>query len=227
MSSFYRVLVVGLVSAGILGGSEQATAGLIFSENFSTLTGTVFLPNEPSERGSGDYLSGNASATSPITLPAGWVFEGDPVQIYGFDHSGDKAVILNEFGTPSNGISRTISGLLPSVLHTLTFEYWGDNVDANYAFVYEISGVVTPITASHSGQSTGNFHTEVFSFTPATTTTLLRFGETSTTTASPILDNISISAVPEPSSFALLSIGIVGLVAYARCRRRTCRGSHA
>jgi hypothetical protein len=111
--------------------------------------------------------------------------------------------------------------LIPGVQHTLSFEHWGDGVTFPYSFFYEINGMTTAIAAIHSGLNSGNFHTELFTFTPIGATTTLRFAETSTTTASPIIDNVAInsSAVPEPASIFILGTGVISILAFHRCRR--------
>lgn len=201
--------LLAVVACAALSPTASGAATLIFAEDFTNLSGTPFLAN-PSERGPGVYQNS-------ISLP-GWTIEGVAGQVLGFSRSGDQAVLLNEQGAIPSGISRTVSGLLPGVLHTLTFEYWGDNIATAYSFYFVVEGVTSSISASHSGLNTGNYHTVTYTFTPVGTTTLLRFAETSLTGASPLLDNISITAeIPEPGTLALAGLGLFG-IAFSRRR---------
>ena len=172
-------------------------ADLIFSEDFSALSGT-HAQTETTERRSGDLLTS-------ITLP-GWTLGGSTAEILGLDSSGDKAVWLNERNS-TQSISRTITGLVPGVQNTLSFEYWGDNVVNNYSFNYQINGTTRSIGATSSGLGTGVFHTETYSFVPTATTTTLRFTETSSNSASPLFDNVRLSAVHVPTTH-VLSVGV-------------------
>ena len=130
---------------GLLAGvsvPSVADATVVFSEDFSTLSGTPISPSPnptDSQRGTGTYLGS-------ITLP-GWNTVG-ATGVLGFDRggngsTGDRALLLNEDGTTSNGIWRTI-GLVVGESYVLSFEYWGDNRVAplTYSFTYEINGAI-------------------------------------------------------------------------------------
>jgi len=211
MNSVNRIRMpklTAIVCLGFLGLSGPANAAtLIFSEDFSGLTGTLAFSGVSSERWVGNLLSG-------VTIP-GWTLSGT---VNGFDHLGDNSVWLNENVTAS--IERTITGLVPGASYVLSFEYWGDNVPGAYSFDYMINGITTSVNASNVALNSGTFHVETFSFTPVATSTILRFTETTTTTTSPVFDNISIHAVPEPSTLALsfAGIGFMGFSFYSRRR---------
>jgi choice-of-anchor C domain-containing protein len=61
-----------------------------------------------------------------------------------------------------------------------------------------------------------------FSFTANSTSTTLSINATmgGNCYTGPVVDNVSVSPVPEPSTFALLAVAAVGLLAYARRKRR-------
>jgi PEP-CTERM motif len=197
--------------------ASHSGAVTIFSEDFSSLTGPVLASSTTERYAVTDLLY-------PITLPS-WTIEGDSPG--SFAHLGERdsvtgnlSLLINEIGTLNNGISQTITGLLIGQVHTLSFEYWGDNELGTYSFNYEIDGVTTPVTNTLVATGTGNFNTISFNFTPTTATTTLRFTETQTGVAlsSPVLDNILITAVPEPSALGLLGLG--GVAALGLRRRR-------
>ncbi|MDP4721753.1 MAG: DUF642 domain-containing protein [Akkermansiaceae bacterium] len=89
------------------------------------------------------------------------------------------------------------------------------------------AGLSVLVTVTSGGGTLGDLFSETFTFasinayttydrtfTASNTTSTLRFLETSSNTdgKDPYLDDVSVTAVPEPSAFTLLGIGLVALM---------------
>jgi hypothetical protein len=135
----------------------------------------------------------------------------------------DGALLLNENGGAAGPLATTtVSGLTIGQLYDLTFTYWGDNRPTeNYVLdVYINGGIVDTIpgTDGTSGSITGTPH--AFSFTATANSLVLGFGQNSPSgsQASPIVDNLSITAVPVPAAAWLLGSALLGMLGVMRRR---------
>jgi hypothetical protein len=217
MRSFWLAVVLGLA------GCVTTQAGVVFSENWSSVTGT------PINLGSDNYsqLGAGTYSTSP-TLPAAWSQSG---QVLGWSttSSGVNGVLLNEDSYSSEGaISATISGLTLGDSYTLTFNYWGDNRPTDLFGAGSVYGLIVGInggTTSLSNQSwatpgSGTFNVGTVTFSAASTSTTLSFAANTLaqSQSSPIIGEITLAtAVPEPSTVALGVMGVaLGVAAYNR-----------
>jgi hypothetical protein len=82
---------------------------------------------------------------------------------------------------------------------------------------------VGPVSQSYASSSLG-YVTETLDFTASSSTTTLRFTNPSVPSAIgnyPHLDNVSVVAIPEPETYALMLTGLC--IVSAACRRRTFR----
>lgn len=82
--------------------------------------------------------------------------------------------------------------------------------------------VTQTFTFNTSGKSFGNMGWErkSFTFIANNVATYLTFSSTTSTCYGPALDNVSVTVIPEPGTFLLLGLGIVGFFGYSWQRRK-------
>jgi hypothetical protein len=211
-----RTLLFGL---GLLISTLSANCGygtIIFTQNFQGVNFGSSLPvSGSSERANGLYYGLGAS-------PAGLTITGTA---FGFDYGSgndpNKAILLNE---PTGALQQVIGGLTVGQLYSVEFEWWVDNNLSSLAGLnYEVTGFTSfSKTRSASSFNTGNFATEYFTFTANGTSHTLVMSQNSPSgsIASPIIDNIKVTAVPLPATLGLLLAGMPGLGLILRRTRR-------
>jgi formylglycine-generating enzyme required for sulfatase activity len=163
-------------------------------------------------------------------VPGGFSFSGWTVGGQGVDlhntyhttaHSGNQSLDLS--GEAPGSIAQSVV-TTPGTTYRLSFWYSGQpfhpyDGDA-YAEVFWNRGLVDAIHLPASPLPTDiNWTFASYELPANTTSTLLTFDSLSPN-GGIMLDDISLDAVPEPSSLVLLSLGAVSLLAYAwrRCR---------
>jgi hypothetical protein len=139
----------------------------------------------------------------------GWFFTGDAYYAYS---GADGFVLLNE--NDNTSASTTISGLTAGHRYNLSFDVWGDNepggtwtlnLAINGAQAFSLNGV------DHgAGLYLGS--TEIVSFVATGPSVAIDFTQANSVGgASPIIDNVTLTSVPEPSIWALMLAGFCGL----------------
>lgn len=209
--------IAALIASSICG---IASADNVYSENFNApgFKGDVIQQPESSDNWSvTKYFVANQQN--------GWTFA--PGTYYATDSGNDGALQLNE-GSGNGIAATTVSGLTAGAAYVLVFNAWGDNGSGqDYGLNVSIDGSSkltfsgTAKTSNHYQGTGGNLLS--IGFTATGVTADLIFAQTSNSAASPIIDNITISAVPEPESYALLlaGLGLVGGIARRRNRKTT------
>jgi choice-of-anchor C domain-containing protein len=179
----------------------------------------------------GAFTQGS-SAGSFSTIGAGqtigaWTVTGNSVDLIGsyWEATPNGGHTIDLDGNGAGGISQSVT--LADGEYQLSF-YLGGNPDGGPAtkdLNVSIDGITVPYSFTNSGQTHGNmgYQLETFDFTiTSPTTTTLSFSSTDAAGNpwGPVVGEVSISAIPEPSSMALLlaGIGLVGTVARRRNR---------
>ena len=193
---FKTFLTASAFSLGLVGAASATT---IFTEDFE---GDV--PGAPSTLLNWDVVSGTIDV-----IPIGGLYNW-------YDGNG-QYVDMN--GSPGAGMIETTNalGMILGQTYTLTFDY-GNNQNSNNVeqltfgfgdqiWVIDIAGAIP------------DFLTATYTFVFTGSSDHLFFADTGTTTGDnggPIIDNISVSAVPVPAAGFLLFGALGGLMALRR-----------
>jgi len=215
-----------------LAGATSANAAVLFSQNFDGLPVGVPALGVP-----GFTIDGTVDVVQSGT--------------FSIDCVGSIGKCLDLDGTPGPGAVTSDSiAFAAGNLLTVAFDLSGnqrntttDNFNFSFSFGAAtdmlgftcISGFVDCASGDFSGFTNSSLYNEdiagtrgfglySLSFTPGQAGTLqIRFGSTSADNIGPIIDNIVVSQVPEPASWAMLIAGF-GLTGAAMRRRRSPRG---
>ena len=201
-----RRLILGCLAVSAL-SATPAAASVVFSDNFNSYSPASAVP----WGGNGVWTTGNSvdlvkSGEFNLTCVGG---SGNCV-----DLSGDRAGSISKVFTFAAGT------------YSLSFAYTGNQLDAfggpfpqtgiNFS-VGSLSGSVGPLANNSSVFTT---YTGTFTSTGAPVTLTFAQQTGGNQFRGSILDNVSISSVPEPAAWALMIAGF-GLVGGAtRARRR-------
>lgn len=213
-----------LIAAWLLAAAAApASAQMVFTETFSDASAVVWL-----DLGSGN--NGNASEKYQPTfyyadpLDLDWVFLPGTFLAASAQGAlnvaaGDKAVLLNESPLHAFALRHSI-GVTAGNPYVLTFDHWGDNRPNTTNYAFEVMANSTVIgTVSRGYTIPGAGASTSFTFLAPSAALLLSFRDISAGDASGIIDNIVLTAIPEPETYAMLIAGI-GLLGFLARRRR-------
>ena len=179
----------------------------------------------------GGFESGTVDDT-----PTGWTFgttgnAANPFVRAGFNNGVNQVEGANHLQFRSDEATPTGGGFISQALTTVAFTEYDLSFALAAPFVSDDLSVLVTVTSD--GGTDGDLFSETITFsdissyttydrtfTATNTSSTLRFLETSTNTKSkdPFLDDVSVSVVPEPGTYALLA-GLTGL-AFVMVRRR-------
>ncbi len=184
-----------VLAAGLLAGL-QAQAATVYADDF------------------------NADVQGLNTTPTGWVVTNGTVDTIGtgyYDLQPGNGNYLDLDGTSNQGgtIEHDLF-LTAGVTYTLSYWLAGNLRNAGTETVDVVFGGATDTVTP---QANDNFSLHTLTFTPTTSGTYaLTFDNLGGDNQGALLDNVSVTAVPEPASVALLLAGL-GVVGVARRRR--------
>lgn len=216
------------LAAAMLGVScAQASAGYVTDGNFTNnISGFQTL-------GAGQQIGG----------PNGWTVTGNSVDLIGSywqappaSPSGSGSVDLD--GNAPGGIQQTINNIAPGT-YILSF-YLSGNPDGGNALKTDLTSLSNTVpvasqsflfttgpTGANNSHGSMNYVLETMQFTigPGETSTVLSFTsqDQGNSPYGPVIGDVSISAVPEASTWAMMILGFAG-VGFLAYRRKAASG---
>lgn len=205
-----------LADWSLTGAAGDGTQGVVFGPGAADTTGATFSPGAMA----GLWGPGNGSANGlPATSPAGGNYFGadDPVGYHQI-------------------LSQTVNGLTNGVNYQLSF-YWAaaqvwvppgtiyNGASQNQIAVSLGSETFTTPLQSIASHGFSGWLAQSYTFTATGTSEVLSFlfASPQSVGAPPIalLNDVSLTAAPEPSSWVLMVTGLIALAGFVRWRRKS------
>ena len=212
------MMKIAILGTAITVALMPVAASALISESFETpANGAGSIVYGPDQSGTYGSNPGGPSATAP-----GFTFGGfsgiiaNTTAVFVDTPYGSQAAFLQGYLGNGSQIVWTVSGFNPGSRYELSFASAGSLVVPSETFGVSILGGApvsfTPGTA---------YTTSVLTFVPTVASGIISFtGIAQAGNAATALDNLNISVVPEPASWALLIAGF-GLTGAAMRRRST------
>lgn len=209
-----RMRPIGLAITILILAAGQTRAGnLIINGDFS-------VPDA-----GGNYTIVNAGDTSLTgwTVVSGSVETDSTLPVFGAPTASGNPQNLDLDGNNPGTMSQSFSTSVGQT-YSLDFFYSNNIYGSGGAATVSVTGSSLSESISHSGATYGSLNWSSFAetFVATSTTATLTFASTDVPSSSTgiLLDNVSVSAVPEPSSVILLGLGGLGLTARLLRRRK-------
>jgi hypothetical protein len=211
-------LVSSAAALFVCAGAALAQA-VVFTENFNDATAGAQQSTVPtSERWETTFYYG-----SPV-VDSNWIFSDSVFlarEIVLNVPTGDQAIQLNE--QPGHALAVRVPGVSPIIgetHYTLQFDHWGDNFEGTYTFLVKADATVVH-TVTRDFLFSGSGTTESFSFMAPSNSFVLSFLDATPTgsISSALIDNMVLTAIPEPETYAMLFAGL-GLLGFVARRRK-------
>ncbi len=233
-------IMIAAMSAGLALAGSATAAPLITNGSFTSTTGGAGQINFNTTV-TGWTVNGTDVQSYDFVFPGGpgpvtgvdgslSLYSAPPSQDGGNFIGVDPA--YQNSPTGDNSLNQSVSGLVNGQQYALTFDwataqqsgYTGSTVDQWQVTLGSSAAQTTPLVTNPSTGFTGWYQTTMY-FTATTGTENLSFlalgpGDTSGQPPFALLDGVSMVAVPEPTTWALMIMGFGGVGAMVRSRRR-------
>lgn len=170
------------------------------------------------------YLLGPVSGFQTINAGSnaltGWTIGTGSVDIVNGNYGAVSGNSIDMLGTPGPGFLSqyllTIVGQMYVLKFDMSSNRGGNNDAAGKALT--VSALGSTASQTFSALTPGVFQ-QSYSFVANNTSTLLSFSNGTGGYSGPVLDNVSVTAVPEPETYALMLAGLGLMGAIARRRK--------
>ena len=167
--------------------------------------------------------TGNTSITN-------WTIAGGSIDYIGTYWNASAGVRSIDLNGMSSGTLQQTFATTPGESYLLTFDLSGNPDGGNPIKTLTVTdGIFAQMfmfdTTANGGATIGingnmRWQPQSFQFTASSASTTLSFiGDPNNGPFGPALDNVSVTAVPEPATLAVLGFGLLGMGAYTRRRK--------
>jgi hypothetical protein len=203
-AAFGTVALGAQASTNLLTDGNFESTGLSFASSSYCYAGNVAAPqcNAPS------YAVNGWTGTTPVFLQSGsgpWGTPSDQAHT-GIDLGGVVAAVQG-----TSALSSTFSFIAGDV-YTLS---WADAGRTNYGYTQTYSVTAGDQLIGDFTTNAGHWNTHSFTFT-ATGADALVFQGLVASDSTSFIDNVSVTAVPEPTALLMMAVGTLGLLAWRR-----------
>ncbi|WP_310390079.1 choice-of-anchor C family PEP-CTERM protein [Roseateles sp.] len=196
-------------------------AALIAAPALSFAAGPEMVVNGSFEQYSGASFNGFAKLAAGASELTGWTVGATSVDIINGNYGAVSGNSIDMLGTPGPGsVAQTLSTVIGQTYwlqFDLSSNRGGDNDAAGKELT--VAGLGGGAAMSFSALTPGVAH-QSYSFTADSTSTLLQFSSGPSGFSGSVLDNVSVTAVPEPQTYALMLGGLAAMAFVARRRQQ-------
>ncbi len=192
-----------LAGASLALAALGAQASLITNGTFEAYTGTAFT-------------NGFQTVNTGSTALVGWTVSGVSVDIIEGAYGAVTGYSIDMLGTPGPGAISQSFATVVGQSYTLSFDLSANNGGSNNNALY------VDLTGSSQAAFAGAtpFTTKTLNFVATGAQTTLTFTSGASGYSGAVIDNVSVSAVPEPETYAMLLAGLGLMGAIARRRKQ-------
>ena len=190
-----------LAGASLACAALGAQATLITNGTFEAYTGAAFTNG---------FQTVNAGSAALV----GWTVSGTSVDIIEGAYGAVTGYSIDMLGSPGPGAISQSFATVTGQGYTLSFDLSVNNGSSNNNALY------VDLTGSSQVAFAGStpFTTQTLNFVATGTLTTLMFTSGASGYSGAVIDNVSVSAVPEPETYAMLlaGLGLMGVIARRR-----------